>query len=117
MDPRNLAQEIAGGVGGDVLRVEDNVDGISRPKLNAIISLQQLALDALAINESSVLAALVNYEELPVLRNDESMVAGNPGIGNYQVLVHLSTDGKRTMVEIQGSLLSSLHEDQTRENA
>ena len=92
--------------------MEDDVGHIADAELHAIVPLQRLALHPFAVDESSVLAALVHDAELPVFGGDQSMVAGDARIGDDQVLINLAAHGERRVVEIDGALVVPLHENQ-----
>jgi hypothetical protein len=77
-----------------VLGVKDRKNGIARAELDTVIGFQLLALHPLAINERSVLAALVLDENFAVLRDEKGVIAGHTRICNHQVLVHFATDAK-----------------------
>lgn len=95
-----------------MLRVEDDIGKIANPELQAIVLLQWLTLDFLAIDKRSVLAALVYHAELPIFRNDHGVVARNPRVRNDQILVDFSAHAEGTVVKLDDSLLISLHIDQ-----
>ena len=46
--------------------MKDNVGDVADAKLKAIVPFQSLALNAFAVYERSVLAALIDYAELPI---------------------------------------------------
>ena len=95
-----------------MMGMEDDVGHIADAELHAIVPLQRLALYPFTVDESSVLAALVHYAELPVFRGDHSMVAGDARIGNDEIFVHFAPHGKWAMVEIDRPLLVALHKYQ-----
>ena len=117
LDAGNLAEEFAGRVGAGMVGMENDVSNVAHAKLDAVVPLQGLALDSFAVDESSVLAALVHHAELPVFRGDQSMVAGDARIGDDQVLIDLATDRERGMVEVDGALIVALHENKGRKNS
>jgi len=69
-------------------------------------------LDALAIHERTVLAALIFDKELAVFGNYQRMVARNPRVGNGKIFFHLAPDGERRVVKVQRALLVTVDEDQ-----
>ena len=90
--------------------VEDDIGRVARAELQAVIALEFVPLDALSVDEGPVLASLVHQEEVVFFENNEGMIARNPRIGDYQVLVHLSPHAKRSSIEYEISLLISLNE-------
>src|SRR5215470_8657541 len=99
-----------------MLRIKNNIGHIANAEFHPIVLFQGFALDPLAIDESSVLAALIKHIELAVLGRYQRMIPRDPRVGNHQILVDLSTYSERGVVEIDGALLVSLHEDQDGEN-
>ena len=116
LNPGNLAQELARRIRAGVMGMEDDVGNIADTELDAIVPLQSLALYPFAVDESSMLAALVDDAKLPVFGGDQSMVAGDARIGDHQVLINLASDGERSVVEIDGALVVPLHEHQGGKN-
>ena len=92
--------------------MEDDVRNVADAELHAIVPLQRLALYPFAVDESSVLAALVHDAELPVFGGDQSVVAGDARIGDHQILIDFASHGERSVVEIDGALVVPLHEHQ-----
>ena len=70
----DLAQELAGGVGSAVLRIENHIRDFTNAELQTVITLQKLAFDPLAIDERPMLAALINHTERTVLGYDQRVV-------------------------------------------
>ena len=99
-----------------MMGMEDDVGNVADAELDAIVPLQSLALYPFAVDESSVLAALVDDAELSVFRGDQSMVAGDARVGDDQILIDLATHGERSVVEVDGALVVPLHEHQGGEN-
>ena len=66
MNSGNLAQELARGVGGGMVRMENDVGDVANTELDAVVALQILALNPLAVDEGPMLAALIDHAELPV---------------------------------------------------
>src|SRR5437660_10289495 len=89
--------------------MEDDVGPVTNAELQPVIDCVLLALDALAIDECAVLAAFVDEEENPIFRNDFSVIARNPGIGDDQILVHLASHIERAVFERDQALLFSLY--------
>src|SRR4029077_1595145 len=112
LDPRNLAEELAGRVGAGMMGVEDDVRNVAHAELDPIVPLQSLALDPFAIDESSMLAALIHYAELSVLRGNQGVVAGDARIGDDQVLIDLSAHRERSVVKVDVALVVPLHENE-----
>jgi hypothetical protein len=96
--------------------MEYDIGYVADPELHAVIALQRFALHPFAVDESSVLAALVHHAKLSVFGGDQSMVAGDARVGDDQVLIDLSPYCERSMVEINCALVVALHENQCREN-
>src|SRR5208282_2024034 len=111
-DGGNLAEKFAGGVGGGVRRIEQDVGGITRAELEAVAALQFLALDALSVDERTVLAAEVDQEKVLTLLHDLGMVAGDARVGDDQVFVDFAANIERGAIESDVPLLAALHEDQ-----
>src|SRR5947209_2467182 len=97
--------------------MEYGVDGVAGAEFEAVVALENLSLNALPVHERAMFAALIHNKKLAVLRNDNGVVAGDPGIGNDQVLLHLATNAEWAMVEVERALLGSLNEDQAGKNA
>src|SRR2546421_11161020 len=95
--------------------MEDDVGDIAHAKLKAIVPFQSLPVNPLAVDEGAVLAALIDHAELPVFRHDEGMIARHTGICDNQIFINLSSDTEWAMVEIDGTLVISLNEDQDGE--
>ena len=93
-----------------MMGMEHDVGHIADAELHAIVPLQRLTLHPFAVDESSVLAALVHYPELPVFRGDQSMVAGDARIGHDQVLINFASHRERSVIEIHHALVVPLHE-------
>src|SRR5258708_21450973 len=100
-----------------MVRMKDGVNSSAGGELEAVVPRQLPALHGLAIDERSVLAALVLHEEFAVLGKQEGVVARDPGIGNRQVLFHLAADAVGGVIEVQGPLLSTMHKNQTGKDA
>jgi len=84
---------------------------------DAIIALERLPLHPFAIDESSVLAALVDDAELSVFGCNQGVVAGDARVGDDQVLIHLAAHRKWRVVEVDGALVVPLHENQGGKNS
>src|SRR5262249_13107905 len=115
LNARNLAEKISGGIGGDVLGMKNSVNGVPGTKLQPVVAFKRFALNAFAIHEGSVLAALIFDEKLAVFGNDERMVAGDARIGDRQVFLHFAADRERRVVKVESALLVAVDEDQTGE--
>jgi len=96
--------------------VEDDVRNVAHAELDPIVPLQSLALDPFAIDESSMLAALIHYAELSVLRGNQGVVAGDARIGDDQVLIDLSAHRERSVVKVDVALVVPLHENESGKN-
>src|SRR6058998_2931902 len=92
--------------------MKNGVNRIARAKLKTVISIERFTFHAFAIDEGAVLAALVLDKELPACRNDEGMIAGNPGVGDYEIFFQLSTNSERAVVEVHGALLGPVNENE-----
>src|SRR5262249_43034402 len=79
LDPGDLAKEIARRIGGDVLGMEDSVDRVASTKFQAVVAFKHPALDALPVYERTVLAALILDKKAAVFRNDQGVIARDPG--------------------------------------
>ena len=78
----DLAEKFAGGIGGGVLGIEDDIGDVANPELQAVIPLQRLALNLFAVDEGSMFAALVDDAKFTVFRDDQGVVAGHARVGN-----------------------------------
>src|SRR5215470_17086374 len=96
--------------------IKDDVSHITNAKFHPVIAFQRFPLHPFAVNECPMLAALIEHIELAVFRRDESMITRDARIGDYQVFVYSASDAERTVVEIDGALLVSLHENQRGED-
>ena len=112
----NLAEEFARGVRSRVQRMKNQVRDVARAELQSIVARQFAAIDAFAVDEGSMLAALVDDKEFAVLGHDVGMLARDPRIGNHQIAVHLAADGVRSVIQRQRLLLVPLDVDHDREN-
>ena len=112
VDAGNLAEELAGGVGRALQRIEDHIHGVADAELQAVAALELLALHSFPVDEGSVLAPLVDDVELSIFRNNQGMITRNPGIGNGQVLIGFASDCEGTAVQIDLALGAVLHEHQ-----
>ncbi len=68
-------------------RMEDEISNVAGAKFQAVVALQLMAINLFAIDECSVLAAIVDDEKLAVLGNDGSMLARDPGIGDDEIAI------------------------------
>ena len=100
-----------------MMGMKDDVGNIAHAELDAIVALQRLALHPLAVDERSMLAALVDDAELAVFGGDQGVVAGDARVGDDQVLVHLAAHRERSVVEVDGALVVPLHENQGGKNS
>ena len=116
MNSGNLAQELARGVGGGMVRMENDVGDVANTEFDAVVALQILALNPLAVDERSMFTALVNDEEFSVFGCDQGVIAGDTRVGDDQVLVDFPSYGEGSVVEIEGALLVALNEDECRED-
>src|SRR5581483_11946719 len=78
---------------------------------------QLLPLDAFTVHESAVLAAKIDNEEVLAFRNNLGVIAGDAGIGDDQILVHLAAYVERAAVQNNVLLLATLHEDEGRKDS
>src|SRR5580704_7516367 len=99
LDSGELAQEFARRIGSCVLRAEDDIRDFAHPKLEPVVALKALALDALAIHEGSVFAALVNYIKVAILGDDHGVITRNTGVRDHEVLVDLAADGEGRAIQ------------------
>src|SRR6185437_14893607 len=113
---RNLAEKITRRVRPPLLRMKDGVNRVACAKLKAIIALQFLAIDALAVHERSVLAALVLHIKTTVFRNNQRMIPRDTRVGDNEVFVHLAADAEGRVIEVERSLLATVDEDQAGED-
>ena len=97
-----------------MMRIENHVYRFANAKLETVIFLESLALDAFSIDVGSVLATLIDDAKLPIFRNDKSMFTRDPRIGDHQIFIHLAADAEGAVVEIDRALLVALHENQRR---
>src|SRR5215470_2740146 len=97
--------------------MEYRIDGVTRAEFQAVVALELFTLYSFAVDERAMLAALVLDKKLSVLGNYDRMVAGDPGIGDDQVFLHLAANAKRTVVEVESSLLAALDENQAGKNS
>src|SRR5262249_58397064 len=97
--------------------MEDDVGTVAHAKLEAVVALQFLALHALAVYESPVLARLIEDPEPAVFGGDRRVISGNSRVRDHQVLVDLAAHRERAMVEDDRALLAPLHQYQRRERA
>ena len=95
--------------------MKNDVGNIADAEFQAIIPLQSLALNPLAVDKSPMLAALIDNAELPVFRHDQGMIARHTGICDHQILINFSSYAEGTVVEIDIALLVALDEDQDGE--
>ena len=58
-----------------MLRMEYRVDGVAGAEFQAVVAIENLALNALSVDEGAMFAALVHNKKLAVLRNDDGVVA------------------------------------------
>src|SRR5581483_354822 len=94
---RNLAEKLARRAGAWVRRIEKNVNPIPDPEFQSVIALKLTPVNAQAIHECAVLAALVDDPEGAILRHDLGMVARDARISDDQVFIDLPPNTKRTM--------------------
>ena len=116
LDAGNLAQELAGRVRSAVRRIEDGVAGIARSKFQAVVAFQLLPLNAFAVDERAVLAALINEKESVFFEHDQRVIARDPRIGDHQILIHFAAHAERRAIEDDVLLLVPLHQHQRREH-
>src|SRR5215467_10885515 len=92
--------------------IENYVRNVADTKLEAIIALQLVTLDLFAVYESPVLASLVNDEKLSVFGGDQRVIARHSRIGDDQVLIDFSANGKRAMCQVDRALFVALYKHQ-----
>ena len=66
---------------------------VQRSKLEAVARPELGSFDAVAIEKSSVRAALIDYLKVAILARDDCMTTGNIGLLEHKVLVRRSADG------------------------
>src|SRR3979490_3199546 len=96
--------------------IEDNVRGVAGAKLQPVVTLKFLSLDALAVNKCAVLAALVYEKEPLALKDDLGVIARYAGVRDYKVFVNLASHTKGSAVEDYIFLLVALHQHQGGEH-
>src|ERR1022692_3070265 len=117
LDPRNLAEELARRIRGAVRRIEDGIGRIACAKLQAIVALQLLPLNAFPVDERTVLAALIDEEKPFSFENDQRVIARNSWIGDHQILIDLTAHAERSSIEDDVLLLVTLHQHQRGKHA
>src|SRR5262249_42127844 len=98
LDAGDLTQELASSIRCGVHRVEDDVSHVAHTELKAIIALEALAINFLAIDVGSVFAALVDDEQFTVFGADVGVIAGDARIGDDEILVYFSADGEGRVI-------------------
>src|SRR5438874_10470396 len=79
----------------------------AHPKLDAVVGLQLVADDTLAVDVGAVLAVLVLDEIAAVLAHDHGVVARDAGVQQGEVFIRLAADGKcRTLQHKAAPLLA-----------
>ena len=74
-------------------------------------------VNAFSIDERAMLAALIDNEELAVLRHNRSMLARHARIGDDQIAIHLPPHRVRRVIQRQRLLLAPLHVDRDGKDA
>src|ERR1700682_440573 len=97
--------------------VEDDVGGVARAKLQAVVTLKSLSLDALAVNKCAVLAALIYEKKTLAFQDNLGVVARYARIGDDKVFVYLTSHTERSAVEDNIFLLIALHQHQGGKHA
>src|SRR5581483_9133011 len=87
------------------------------PEFQSVIALKLTPVNAQAIHECAVLAALVDDPEGAILRHDLGMVARDARISDDQVFIDLPPNTKRTMDERNRALFAALHQDERGRHA
>jgi hypothetical protein len=97
--------------------MKNQVSNIARAKFQAIIALQFMAVNLLAINKRAVLAPQVNDKKLAIFRHDRSVLARHPRIRNHQIAINRASHRIRSVIQRQRLLIASLYKDSDRKNA
>src|ERR1700745_2167221 len=95
-----------------MLGMEDGVNVIASAEFQTVVSFKRLALDPLAVDKRSMLAALIFDKKFAIVGDDKRVVAGNAWVGNGQVFLHLAADAERGVIKVQSALLGSVNKDQ-----
>src|SRR5579871_20991 len=112
LDAGDLAEEIARRIRSAMGRIENGIGGVARSELEAIVALQFLPLNALAVNESAVLAALIDKKKSALFEHDESVIARHARIGDDQILIDLAPHAEGRAVQDDILLFISLDQYQ-----
>src|SRR5258706_13957651 len=97
-------------------RMENQVSDVPSAKFQSVVARQLAPVHAFTVHERSVLATLVNYEELAVFGNDVRMFTRDSRIGDHQIAIHLAPNRVRSVIQRERLLLISLYVDHNREN-
>ena len=91
-----------------MLRIENHVRNFTNAELQPVVAFESLTLDSFPVDERPVLAALVDDAEDSVFGHDQRMVPGDARVGDDQIFVDFSSYTKRTVIEVNDTLLISL---------
>ena len=89
-----LAQELLRCAGRRAVRAEQHVRSALDAELNVIVAAQFAAVDAFAVDEGPVAAALVNDVDAVHLIHELRVFARDPRVGHHQVAVGAAANGE-----------------------
>ena len=99
-----------------MLRIKNYVRDIANAKFHPVIPFQALTLHAFAVDEGPMLASLIVHIELAVFQRNQRVIPRHTRIRDHQILIYFAADSEGAVIEIEGALLVSLHEDERRED-
>src|SRR5207302_4701340 len=112
----DAAQEIARRSGSLRVGAEEQMSLAAHPKLDAVVGLQLVADDTLAVDVGAVLAVLVLDEIAVALAHDHGVVARDPRVQQGEVFIRLAADGKRRALQHKAAPLLAHDEYQRGPN-